>query len=35
MGGKLTHYKWDAAGRLSQISLHCGKTRAWIYNFYG
>ena len=35
MGRILTHYKWDAAGRLSQISLHGGKPRAWSYNSYG
>ena len=33
--GAITHYQWDAANRLAQITLPGGATRAFTYNAYG
>ncbi|MGX4729628.1 hypothetical protein, partial [Pseudomonas corrugata] len=33
--GAVTHYQWDAVGRLLQTTLPTGATRAWSYNAYG
>ncbi|MGX4731395.1 hypothetical protein, partial [Pseudomonas corrugata] len=33
--GAVTHYQWDAVGRLLQTTLPTGATRDWSYNAYG
>ncbi|MGN8278743.1 hypothetical protein, partial [Pseudomonas sp. SMN5] len=33
--GALTHYHWDAMGRLLQTTSPTGTIRAWTYNAYG
>ncbi|GGK39470.1 RHS repeat protein [Pseudomonas koreensis] len=32
--GAITQYQWDAADRLTQVTLPGGATRAFIYNPY-